>query len=144
MTKSALLLSLGLSLLALVAAPAQGEIPLPSDIKIVAPAPGLPANLAAFLGKWSGNWSGRLEAVVVVEEVTIDKATVIYAWDDGPLFQMSKGGGERRAAKVVTGEKPEIQFGIFTLQMGNSPDTISVTRVVPQGVSVETFKKVIP
>ena len=63
-------------------------VPLPSDVRIVPAAPTVPANLAAFSGKWVGAWAtptqvgGRIrrrEHVLIVEEIKGPVANVVYA-----------------------------------------------------------------
>ena len=51
----------------------RGETPLPPNLTIVPAAPDVPADVAAFLGEWSGTWTARGQdwecTVLVVEEV---------------------------------------------------------------------------
>ena len=78
MRAAALALVVALALLGLPARLAhakdcRGETPLPADRAVVAAAPGLPADIAAFLGGWRGTWT-RVVAewtctVLVVQEV---------------------------------------------------------------------------
>ena len=75
-------------------------ITLPPNIQIVAPGPGVPKELAAFSGKWTGAWVARLqdrqrsrEHVLIVEEIRGTTANVIVAWGtgfhiEGPLNPM--------------------------------------------------------
>ena len=67
------------------------QIPLPTDIEIVSPPLDLPKEIAAFSGKWKSNWEGDLEAILIVEEIAPQKATVIYAWGDGPRVNVTQG-----------------------------------------------------
>ncbi|HEB95694.1 MAG TPA: hypothetical protein ENI96_04595 [Sedimenticola thiotaurini] len=70
------------------------EIPLPDDVVILSPAPGLPDDLAGFIGKWGeGRWSGNLMPVeVVIENIRADgRASVIYAHPDYPDWNTRAG-----------------------------------------------------
>ena len=66
------------------------SIVLPPNIHIVAPGPGVPRELAAFSGKWTGAWVARLQDrqrsrdhVLIVEEIRGTTANVIVAWGSG-------------------------------------------------------------
>ena len=66
------------------------KITLPPNIHIVAPGPGVPRELAAFSGKWTGAWVARLpnrqqsrDHVLIVEEIRGTTANVIVAWGSG-------------------------------------------------------------
>src|SRR5215468_10705674 len=76
MRAAALVLALALTLIAVPAAHAKdcrGETPLPADHAVVPAAPGIPAEIAAFLGEWSGTWTARGQewecTLLVVQEV---------------------------------------------------------------------------
>lgn len=58
--------------------------PLPPDVLIVAPDPGVPADMANFSGTWSGGkWDDMLDTALVVERIQPSGvARVIYAWGD--------------------------------------------------------------
>lgn len=63
-------------------------VPLPGDVLIVAPDPGMPQDLAAFVGQWkNGRWNGSLCGALIVERVEADgTAHTIYAWGKGQSF----------------------------------------------------------
>jgi len=85
------------------------DIPLPPDIEIVAPAPDLAKEIAAFSGKWKGVWDGAgLEAILIVEEIDNNQAKIIYAWGEG---LRDRKGYLQVIAKVIPGSKPKIEFG---------------------------------
>ncbi len=63
--------------------------PLPDDAAVVKPEASVPAEQAAFSGKWKGLWDGRIDSRLVVEEITSGKADVIYAW--GQVGNVSPG-----------------------------------------------------
>jgi len=54
---------------------------IPSDVQIVQPAPSLPKELVAFLGKWEGK-TGRVEFFLIVENIDEEKAS-LYTWRSG-------------------------------------------------------------
>ena len=58
--------------------------PMPPDLRVVPPPPGVPRENARFSGRWVGKWEGELEHVLVVElEVQNDQATeviAVYSW----------------------------------------------------------------
>lgn len=93
------------ALVALAALPATPEatVPLPPDIKIVAPDPGVPPQRAAYLGKWTGTWDGILPTVLVVERVTASSAETIYAWGVAPQWKISSPGWVRAVGQFTGG-----------------------------------------
>ena len=42
-------------------------VPLPSDVRIIPPGPGIPTEVAAFSGKWQGVGDETLDHILVVE-----------------------------------------------------------------------------
>ena len=56
------------------------EVPLPDDMKIVAPAEDVPKDIAAFSGVWEGKWIhyGR-EGALIVEEINSKEAKIILS-----------------------------------------------------------------
>src|SRR5262249_22196533 len=76
--RAALGLVVALALLSVVTPPVhakdcRGETPLPADHAVVPADPGVPAEVAAFVGEWSGTWTARGQewecTVLVVQEV---------------------------------------------------------------------------
>ena len=45
--------------------------PLPADLKVVSPVPTVPAERAAYSGKWSGRMDNGVDQILVVEEVAM-------------------------------------------------------------------------
>jgi hypothetical protein len=126
------------------------EVPLPSDMTIVLPDAGLGKELAAFSGKWAGNWSGRMDAMLIVEQIGTEKAKVIYAWGDVPQWNFSKGYS-RYLATVIPAEKTlEFRTSVSTLRVEITGDltTVRVTRLAfadrASGTQIVTFTKVAP
>ena len=125
------------------------QIPLPEDINIVPPSVSLSKDVAAFSGKWFGVWSGKLQSLLIVEEIDGERAKVVYAWGDAPDWKINKGF-QRYVATVAPGDKKEIQFrsaaALFTVRMNDDLSSITITRVrtTPwQAVNIETFKRVV-
>lgn len=137
-------ISTAVAVLGLFGSIAKAEIPLPPDVAIIPPGPDVPKDVAAFVGKWSGDFSNVLKAVLIVEEVKGDSAKLIYAWDDAPAWKTEKGGGYHREGKIVRGNPTQIEFSTFTVRMGESPDTIEITRIIPRRVDTATFRRVTP
>ncbi len=83
-------------------------IPLPSDLKLDAPAAAVPESIARFSGAWAhGAWDGVLPHVLVVESVDgTGRAQVVYALGD------FAEGNVSRAYRRVTGriEGDELHF----------------------------------
>jgi hypothetical protein len=81
---------LGLGAAASAQAP---TIPLPSDLRIDAPAVDVPASVARFAGAWAhGAWDGVLPHVLVVE--TVDgsgRAQVVYGLGDSAEADVTRG-----------------------------------------------------
>ncbi len=72
-------------------------VPLP-NILIVSPDPNLPPEIKAFSGKWGGSWwyqpnpsSGRLDAVLIIEGIMDEQATVVYGWGNNPGWSVKEG-----------------------------------------------------
>lgn len=78
-------------------------VPLPSDVHIVSPAPGVPREVAAFSGKWTGVWDGILDHILVVEDVATTDATVIYAYGTAGIWQINRPGWTRVKGAFVDG-----------------------------------------
>jgi hypothetical protein len=123
------------------------QVPLPSDVSIVAPSADMRKDIASFSGKWAGKWSGNLDAILIVEEITPEKAKVVYAWGDAPSWNL-RNGYSRHEATVAIGRSAELAFGggsvNFTVSMNNDLSSINITRMSSSGVIIETFKKVVP
>jgi len=103
------------------------NIPLPKDIEIKAPSPGLPKEIAAFSGKWKGKWEGKVDFILVVTEIDSQKAKIIYAtsesklltsqgvWSDDPAYCIYEKG------EIVSSRgKFQIQFQGKARQAGDS------------------------
>lgn len=71
---------------------ADSHIPLPVDLKIVAPDENVPKEYARFSGAWSGGkWAGSLPHTLVVEKVdSTGEVVVVYADGDHPRGRFKK------------------------------------------------------
>lgn len=110
------------------------DIPLPTNIEIVTPAPDLPKEIKAFSGKWEGIWDGYgLKSILIVEEIDPKEAKIIYACGEGPGVQK---GYSQYIAKVTLSSKSKIEFGRktnnyevkFTFEMQEDLKTIKGMR----------------
>ena len=79
------------------------SVPLPT-VQIVSPDPNLSPEIKAFSGKWSGRWWNKscspnhgLDAILIVEEVSNDHATVVYCWGNSPEWGVEKGWNRFKA-----------------------------------------------
>ena len=65
---------------------ASQNIPLPPNLKVMAPAPTLPAALAGYLGAWGGDqgWNGNGRRVVLVIESVDESGTALGVFAIGP------------------------------------------------------------
>lgn len=118
MTKRRALLA-ALGCLALAAcAPGQGvstgpkPATLPAGLIISPPGADVPADYAAFSGRWFGTWGNNLDGKLAVTEVAPDGSVqVVYAWGENPgRFDAGRFGvtgkvenGELRLARFSSG-----------------------------------------
>lgn len=118
------------------------DVPLPDDIQIVEADPAVPEVFRRFLGTWTGQWSGKLDTVLVVEEVEASgQATVVYAWSDYAPWKVTRDWARWKA--TITGGKmtlerfPNDALASFVLRDdGNLGGTYAAQRYVHHG----TFK----
>lgn len=87
------------------------EVPLPDNVKIIAPTEDVPKDIAAFSGAWEGKmiWSGSV-AALVVEEINSKEAKVIFSRGKGQGPFTNPSSYDRYKA-IVTLEKMQIEFG---------------------------------
>ena len=89
------------------------RVPLPKDIHIVAPAPDLPREIAAFSGKWTGKWEGVQDSILIVEEINEVEARIILSQEEYAVGREPVDVGyQRYTAKVHSGPRPSIEFEI--------------------------------
>jgi len=130
------------------------NIPLPKDIEIKVPSPELPKEIIAFSGKWKGTWSGGgADLILVVTEIDLEKAEIIYANSDDRLIAAAC---DYITAKVILGGNPKIQFirtvrgksgrvadkGWYTFEMQKDSKTLKGTGEFPQATSKATLEKI--
>jgi class 3 adenylate cyclase len=65
---------------------ASQNIPLPPSLKIMAPAPAVPASMAGYLGAWGGDqgWNGNGRRVILVIESVDESGTAVGVFAIGP------------------------------------------------------------
>lgn len=74
------------------------NLTVPASAVVVAPGPEVPAEYAAFSGKWGGYWGGELPSILVVEQISPDgRASGIYIWGDHPSGRIQSGSSKFRA-----------------------------------------------
>ncbi|MEK7994723.1 MAG: hypothetical protein AAB403_13040 [Planctomycetota bacterium] len=77
-------------------------LPLPGHIKVnmTSPASNVPAEIAAFSGKWVGQWTSTFAGNLYVEKISADGATEgVYAWEDKPNWNI-RGGAVRFRGQI--------------------------------------------
>ncbi len=104
----------------LIAAGVMSNVPLPQDLQIQGKAP------AALTARaWSGTWKNQsqpaagLDAIIVFEKVSGNKASIIYAYGDSPELKIKAGWA--RYAVNLQGEGKQLKFS-FTSKLGNVLD----------------------
>jgi hypothetical protein len=107
------------------------SVPLPADLLVVPPAPGIDPTLASFSGLWAGAWDNILDHVLVVEKVYPWHANVIYAHGSAPLWNIFEGRWYRALGKF--------ENGVLTLVIPNRPVTITY-RLAPDGTLRGSYK----
>ena len=123
------------------------EVPLPEDLKIVAPAEDIPKDIAAFSGVWEGEWPVLgIEAVLVVEEINSKEAQIIYAKGKLSGFYESPARYERATARVIP-EKRQIKFALgarnkYTFSIESNLEQIIGIADIPGGPYRIEMKKV--
>jgi hypothetical protein len=92
----------GLGLSATIHATEPPLTPLPKNVKVVAPAPDVPAAIAAYSGVWGGTWDGRqgLAHTVVVERIEGRTVSFIYSFDPAQS-ENATGRGWRRVKGTI-------------------------------------------
>lgn len=106
-------------------------IPLPQDMEIVPPNPGLPPGIKAFSGKWFGVWDGILQHVLVVEQISPPNVTAIYAYGSAPSWNINNPSYSR-----VQGE---IEPGTLKLTLRRTAATVTY-RIQPDGSLDATYE----
>ena len=81
--------------------------PMPPDLRVVPPPPGVPRENARFSGRWVGKWEGQLEHVLVVElQVQNDQATeviAVYSWGVSGALGVGSPGWTRVRGRIEGG-----------------------------------------
>lgn len=74
----------------------QLPVPMPSDLRIVAPSSAVPPDRAGLSGVWVGKWDNVLDTALAVEEVTQEGIVrAVYAWGVAPTWNISRAGWTR-------------------------------------------------
>ncbi|MEM7222655.1 MAG: isoaspartyl peptidase/L-asparaginase [Pseudomonadota bacterium] len=80
-----------------------GDVPLPDELEVRPPGPEVPSERAAYSGTWAGLWSGWMTTMLVVEEITPDGATVVFARGPQEDWGFEEGYWTRAPAVFVNG-----------------------------------------
>ena len=99
-------LGLGLAIAGCAAEPLLPP-PMPPDLRVVPPPPGVPREHARYSGRWVGKWEGQLEHVLVVElEVDhgeITEVVAVYSWGVAPALGVGEPGWARARGRIENG-----------------------------------------
>ena len=124
------------------------DVPLPANLKITAPDSSIPAEIAAFSGKWVGIWDGKLSSALVVQKIyPADgngryKAEILYAW--GTYIPWYIRASNREMDAEIKNGRLTAQYGsVFILyRFGSDPNALEGEYKTPSGsISTGTFKK---
>jgi len=89
-------------------------VPMPADLRIIAPAPDIPVERAAYSGVWVGKWENILDTALAVQEITPAGVSAVYAWGVAPQWNIRQAGWVRRRGRFVGTELHLIE-GILTI-----------------------------
>jgi hypothetical protein len=65
---------------------------MPSDLRIVPPAPDVPANQAAYSGIWLGKWDDIQDTALAIAEIGGGRIRGVYAWGSAPAWSVNQSG----------------------------------------------------
>lgn len=114
------------------------NVPFKGILNIVTPDANLPKEITSFSGVWEGIWGDMLlPSQLVVEQIDLKQAIVVYGWADHPQGRF-KGGWSRQTAKVIPprtiewggGDRPK-----FSFTMDKNLNNISGKRVFQNEIS---------
>jgi hypothetical protein len=98
-----------------------GRFAVPRDVKIAAPAPASPPELAGLSGRWSGTMTGDRGIMVIFETVEPKRVSFVYALDDGKERKMAPFYSRRTAewnGKTLESRTPNMLFSIVLAPPG--------------------------
>lgn len=79
-------------------------VPMPPDLAIIPPGPGVPPERAAFSGVWVGRWDSVQDTVLTVQEIMPTAISALYGWGMAPEWRVAQGGWTRARARFVGAE----------------------------------------
>ena len=79
---------------------ANKKAPPPDRINYYKPDSDIPNAIKNLMGRWEGNWDSAVNAYVIFERVTKDKAFLIYGWGANPSLGIYQGGYRRKVANL--------------------------------------------
>jgi hypothetical protein len=124
-----------------------GETPLPADVKLTPPGPGVPPDLARFAGTWSGTWDGDICTALVIEDVFANGvARVVYSRGTAEALKVYQPRYWRATARIAGGvlrfklptvDRPDFEYRLQsetttlagTFRPGAVDRKVSMTRV---------------
>jgi len=81
--------------------------PMPPDLRVVPPPPGVPRENARYSGRWVGKWEGQLDHVLVVElQVQNGQTTeviAVYSWGVSGALGVGAPGWTRVRGRIDDG-----------------------------------------
>ena len=119
--------------------PIKADTPLPKQVNIVAPGPGVLPEVAAFFGTWVGTWEWdyytdgvhvKRDAVIIVEKIEGNNIHMVFSWGNlRPYYRNSTVGWTRvvgtyqpATGKVYVPLKEPMVFNPNTATLWLSPD----------------------
>ena len=77
---------------------------LPTDIRVIPPAPSVSRDRASFSGRWSGTWDNGVDHTLLVEEVRAEDAVVVVSYGvlSGPSWERLKASFRQGALVMQT------------------------------------------
>jgi hypothetical protein len=80
---------------------------MPSDLRVVPPPPGVPAEHARYSGRWIGKWDGELDHVLVVELLVpsgqATEVVAVYSWGVSAALGVGGAGWARVRGRIEDG-----------------------------------------
>lgn len=89
------------------------EVPLPSDLKIMAPDSSVPPELAKFSGRWGegkDKWDEQLAHILVVERVDQKDAGIVYAYGTASQWWINTPGWIRLRGEFTDKNELVLKF----------------------------------
>lgn len=125
------------------------SVPLPRDVRVVAPAPWVPPEVARFSGAWRGTWETREREQILVVEQFLDqeKVRVVIGVEKDPIDVRRSAGARavqaRRIAEIRDGTLrvvfPGVKF-VFFFRGSKLAGTMEVSTGVDDTIVMEKIE----